>query len=62
MKKNSTIEKCSELVSNLKTMGLKSDLNDVQEGANGIFESIANSLMVFYQFILIKEKINNIFI
>jgi len=44
--KNSTIEKCDQLVNNLKTMGLKSDLTDVKEGANGIFESIANSLMV----------------
>jgi hypothetical protein len=34
------------MVSSLKTMGLKSDLNDVKDGANGIFESIANSLMV----------------
>jgi len=37
-------------------MGLKSDLNDVKEGANGIFESIANSLMARTSFYL---KINN---
>jgi hypothetical protein len=27
-------------------MGKKSDLEDVKEGANGIFDSIANSLIV----------------
>jgi hypothetical protein len=29
-------------------MGVKSDLNDVKDGASGIFESIANSLMVYF--------------
>jgi len=34
------------LVSNLKTLSKKSGIEDVKEGANGIFDSIANSLIV----------------
>jgi hypothetical protein len=41
-----TIEKCNNLVSNLVVMSKKSSLEDVKDGANGIVDSIANSLIV----------------
>jgi len=40
------IEKCYDLVSNLVVMSKKSSLEDVKDGANGIVDSIANSLIV----------------